>query len=185
MKDEIPGSQHAALDLHYRCVRVGSIASEDENISPRQGARLVSRKRIIAEEHAPHSQTHVIIIAGVGYEIDPDLATQTLGQATSGIRNSENLTHPIEEAGRLFRPHPIAHVEVIACCGNSHEMLEVTDQSIRAEPADRNRRVRAAVEMDETGWFSPRLERLRVGSELGVLFVICMLVQSAHRWLQL
>src|SRR5262245_12896787 len=163
MKDEIPGSQHAALDLHYRCVRVGSIASEDEKIAPRQDARLISRKRIIAEEDASHRQTHVIIVAGVGYEIDPDLATQALGQATSGIRNSEDLTHPIEEAGRLFRPHPIAQVEVLARCGNSHKMLEVTDQSSRAEPADRNWRVRTAVEMYETGWFSPRLEWLEVG----------------------
>src|SRR5262245_14642079 len=111
MKDEIPGSQHAALDLHYRCVRVGSIASEDEKIAPRQDARLISRKRIIAEEHASHRQTHVIIVAGVGYEIDPDLATQALGQATSGIRNSEDLTHPIEEAGRLFRQATCSRLE--------------------------------------------------------------------------
>src|SRR5687767_2440375 len=98
--------------------KIGDVASERENISPRQAPGLVSRKRILGEEHAPHCQAHVVIVTSVGHEVDPDFTPQSLGQGASGRRSSQDLAYPVEEPGRHFRPHPIAQIELVARCGH-------------------------------------------------------------------
>jgi hypothetical protein len=59
-----------------------------------------------------------VIVTGVGHEVDPDFTTQSLGQVAPGRRSAQDLAHPVEEPGRIFRPHPISQVELVARRGN-------------------------------------------------------------------
>jgi hypothetical protein len=120
---------------------------------------LVSRKRILGEEHAPYGQAHVVIVTSVGHEVDPNFTTQSLCQVASGRRSAQDLAHPVEEPGGLFRMHPIAQVKLATRRGHRQQMPQVAGQSRRPEPADRERLVRAAVDATKSSWFSPWLER--------------------------
>jgi hypothetical protein len=87
-----------------------------------------------------------VIVTSVGHEVDPNLTAQSLGQVASGRRSAQDLAHPVKEIGPVFRPHPIAQVKLVARRSHGQKMPQVAGQSRHAEPADRERLVRAAVE---------------------------------------
>jgi len=87
-----------------------------------------------------------VIVTSVGHEVDPDFTTQSLGQVASGRRSAQDLAHPVEEPGRIVRPHPIAQVKLVARRGDCQKMSQVAGQSRHAKPSDREGLVRAAVE---------------------------------------
>ena len=73
--DETPGN------LLRRTGRIGRVATEDEQIAPGQpGPVRAALDERIREDHAGHRGAHVVVVGGVGDEVNPDVAAQPLGQ---------------------------------------------------------------------------------------------------------
>jgi len=103
-----------------------------------------------------------MIVTGVRHEVDPDFTTQTLDQVASGCRSAQDPAHPVEELSGSLRPHPIAQVQLVARRRHSQKVSQVAGQSRHAEPTDRERLVRAAVEAAESCWLSPGLDQQEI-----------------------
>src|SRR5262249_48186042 len=67
--------------------------------------------------------------------------------------------YPVKKLSRLLRPHPITRVQLVARGGHSQKMSQVAGQRRHAEPANRERVVRAALYTSQSFRLSPWIER--------------------------
>ena len=154
-QDGVPGPEQAALELVPARQGIRGIAPADEDVSPGQPPCAFPVERVLGEEHPPHGRAQVVIVPGVGDEVDPHLAPEALGQRAAGLRRPQDAAHPVEELRRALRPHPVAQVQLLAGRGHRDQVSQVADERGCAEPADRERRMSSAVEPDHCAPFRP------------------------------
>jgi hypothetical protein len=138
-------------------------SSKQENVASRQDACLISRKRVLAEKHAPDCKADVVVVACVRHEVDPDLTTQALRQIVSGTRSAQDFTHTVKENRGLVRLHPVAYIKVITRRGCGHKVAKVTRQRGHPEPTDCEGWMRSTMETPHSVRFSSRPERREIG----------------------
>jgi hypothetical protein len=71
LQDRVPWPEQTALELVPGGQRICGIAAEYEDISSRQPPGFLTAERVVGENHAPHGQAQVVVVPGVGYEVDP------------------------------------------------------------------------------------------------------------------
>jgi hypothetical protein len=157
----VPWPEQTALELVPAGKRIRGIAPEYEDISSRQPPGLLTAERVVGENHAPHGQAHVVVVPGVGYDVDPHGTAEALRERAPGLRCAENAAHSIEKVRPALGPHPVAQVELLAGRGHRHQMSQVAHECGDPEPADRERRMRSAVEPPDPRPLVPESERRR------------------------
>ena len=162
LQDRVPWPEQPALELVSGGQRIGGIAPEHEDISSRQPPGFFASERVLGENHARHSPAQVVVVPGVGDEVDPHGTVAALRQGVPRLRRAEHPAHSIEEARPTLGLHPVAQVELLAGRGHRHQMSQVAHECGRPEPADRQRRMSSAVEPSDSRRRAPGRKRRRL-----------------------
>ena len=116
-EDAVVGHDDAVVDLELGGDRVRRVAAEHEDVTARQRERAPGRVRVVdlvrREEQPGDLLAHRAVGAGVGDEVDPEIAGERLGQRLPVAARADLARHAPGELGGIVGPHPVAAVDVL------------------------------------------------------------------------
>jgi hypothetical protein len=83
-----------------------------------------------------HRRTDVAVVAGVGHVVDPDVASESLGQRAAVPRRLQDARHLVQQLSRRLRPHPVARVELPGRQRLGAQVPEMAQERRGPEPSD-------------------------------------------------
>jgi hypothetical protein len=103
-----------------------AVSPPKKRMSPRGAIRI--RQLVGRKDQARHRAAHLDVVAGVGHEVDVDVAPQRLDQVRGRGIAAEDRGDAPHQLARIVRGHPVSRIDALAGDGRGDEVTQVAPE---------------------------------------------------------